>query len=314
MPMVSRSYCISEEKWFVRYRVEDLGTRQLVLEVDSETQTVDQYSPIFEGEEYNITMTVSITMSVPYAILTLDTNLLHSKTLDRYWEIRSSAPPTVVNYNPNEVKIKIKQEKGELIVSLYGKIPDKITESKLDGKVTLHKAMDYFAVELKGPNNEILDVITLEVIDSKIHEFQNLLSQKKATLQSFEESEPRVVSSYIELYGSIISQAENEAEQGFVDKAISLLRLLITSEVPREHVPSWTETLFIPISGGLIAVVAILGFLYLKSKNRIGYLSLVIEDQIRELEGLTFRASKIDKNLNSSLEEIKDRLKSIVGD
>jgi hypothetical protein len=43
------------------------------------------------------------------------------------------------------------------------------------------------------------------------------------------------------------------------------------------------------------------------------YVLLVIEDQIKDLEGLTLRASKVDRSISSSLESVKDRLKSITG-
>ena len=45
----------------------------------------------------------------------------------------------------------------------------------------------------------------------------------------------------------------------------------------------------------------------------MNYDKLVIEDQIKDLEGLTLRASKIDKNISVSLESVKERLKSLVG-
>jgi hypothetical protein len=45
----------------------------------------------------------------------------------------------------------------------------------------------------------------------------------------------------------------------------------------------------------------------------VSYLQLVVEDQIKDLEGLTLRASKIDRAMASSLESVKDRLKRLVG-
>jgi hypothetical protein len=40
---------------------------------------------------------------------------------------------------------------------------------------------------------------------------------------------------------------------------------------------------------------------------------MVLEDQIRDLEGLTLRASRVDRTISTSLESVKDRLKSVVG-
>jgi len=53
--------------------------------------------------------------------------------------------------------------------------------------------------------------------------------------------------------------------------------------------------------------------MFMRAKGKVTYDRLVIEDQIKDLEGLTLRAAKIDKNLNVSLEGVKERLKSLVG-
>lgn len=300
------------EKWIVKYRIENLKTKQPVHEIDFESNKSRYYAPIFAGMEYNITMTIRIPMSIPYATLTLNALLKHSAILDRYWESHSSPPPTIVNYNPNNRSLEIKQEKGTLIVSLYGKVPDKITENKITSDVTLHYPFDYVAAELKGPDSQVLDKVILEVIDSKIFEYRSLLEEKKSILQNLKESSPKVAPAYIDLFEDVISKAEDEGENGFIDRAISLLNILTAENAPREHVPSFLETFFFPVVGGLALVVTILGFLFFRMKNRVGYISMVIEDQIRELEGLTFRASKIDRNIYSNLDAIKNRLKSLV--
>ena len=309
---IAPTFSSGTERWIVKYRVEDLKTKQLVLEIDFENDKSSSYASIFAGMEYNITMTLRIPMSVPYATLTLNTRLEHSSLLDRYWEVHSSPPPTIVDYNPNSKSLKIKQEKGTLIVSLYGKVPDKITENKIADGITLHNPFNYVAAELKGPDLQVLDNVILEVIDSKIFEYRNLLEEKKSVLQNLKESSPKVVPAYIDLFESVISKAEDEGKRGFVDKAISLLNILTAENVPREHAPSILETFFFPVVGGLALVAVIFGFLFFRVKSRIGYISMVIEDQIRELEGLTFRVSKIDKNIYSNLDVIKNRLKNLV--
>ena len=60
-----------------------------------------------------------------------------------------------------------------------------------------------------------------------------------------------------------------------------------------------------------IAVVATT-FLFIRARGRSGYILSVIEDQIKDLEGLTLRASKIDKNISSRLESMKERLKKLI--
>ena len=300
------------ERWIVAYRVEDLKTKQLILEVDFENNKSRYYAPIFAGMEYNITMMIKIPMSVPYTALTLKTLLEHPTLIDRHWERHSSPPPTLIDYNPNNKSLRIKQEKGTLIVSLFGKVPDKLTEYKITSLITLHHPFKFIAAKLIGPNSQVLDEITLDVIDSKIFEYRNLLKEKKNILQNLKESSPKVAPAYIRLFEDVISKAEDEGKGGFVDMAIDLLNILTEENAPREHVPSILETLFFPAVGGLAIVALIFGFLFLRVRSKVGYISMVIEDQIRELEGLTFRISKIDKGIYSNLDSIKNRLKKLI--
>jgi hypothetical protein len=60
-------------------------------------------------------------------------------------------------------------------------------------------------------------------------------------------------------------------------------------------------------------LVVVAGFLFLRARGKVKYVLLVLEDQIKDLEGLTLRASKLDRTIASSLDSVKDRLKSLVG-
>ena len=78
---------------------------------------------------------------------------------------------------------------------------------------------------------------------------------------------------------------------------------------PTETGPSWREKYFIPAVGGL-TVIAVLGIvLFVRTNSRLGFLKMVVEDQIREMEALQSRASRIDRNLAQRLDEINTRLK-----
>ena len=70
---------------------------------------------------------------------------------------------------------------------------------------------------------------------------------------------------------------------------------------------------FLPAVGGLGLLVILLGVLFFKARGRIAFTSMVVEDQIRELEGLTMRAARTDKNLGERLQEINERLKDMEG-
>ena len=98
--------------------------------------------------------------------------------------------------------------------------------------------------------------------------------------------------------------------QGFTTGATTLLNDLSSTSAP----PSATsQALFIPIAVVLAVIAALFGFLFMRVRGRISYLQLVVEDQIKDLEGLTMRASKIDRTLSSNLDSVKERLKRLVG-
>ena len=88
-----------------------------------------------------------------------------------------------------------------------------------------------------------------------------------------------------------------------------MLDLLTISQEP---VSSTVETLFLPIMVVLAIAVVATSFLFIRARGRSGYILSVIEDQIKDLEGLTLRASKIDKNISSRLESMKERLKKLI--
>ena len=73
------------------------------------------------------------------------------------------------------------------------------------------------------------------------------------------------------------------------------------------------EILFIPLVVVFAVLAGIFGFLFMRIRGKVGYFQLVVEDQIKDLEGLTMRAAKIDRSMSANLESVKDRLKRLVG-
>jgi hypothetical protein len=55
------------------------------------------------------------------------------------------------------------------------------------------------------------------------------------------------------------------------------------------------EALFLPIVGATAAIAVIFVVLFMRNRGKLSYFQLVVEDQIKDLEGLTLRASKIDR-------------------
>lgn len=296
---------VGQGEWILRYRVENSDTGQLIMDRDFQTGATGNYTSIIEGAELKVTFTINVSMTAPNT-LKITTSMSHSSVEDRYWQLESQDYP-LVNYNPNQQSVQFTQTKGSLIMSCFGKIPTGVVAKSVDG-VVLHKAVPFALISLTGPSGEALDQIKPSITDAKVDEYQNLLKQKEEKLQSLQGS--GVAAGYVQLFENVVEQAKAEGDQGFVDNAIALLNGLNVSNEPASSI---MEMIFLPAMGVLGAVAVAFGFLFLRARGKIGYVLTVLEDQIKDLEGLTLRASKIDRTFSSSLESVKDRLKSLVG-
>ena len=297
----------ADETWFALYRVEDLTTRQLVLERNLETGKLLQNTPMFTGAEYNITITLDIGLTAAYANLTLSLGLLHADSIDRFWEIHTTGLNLTGDYNPNRAEITFRQVKGRYVLSTFGRVPSDLTITRLGSGLMLHKPVNFTVIQLIGPDGGVLDEITLSIIDSEIDGYRFIRGQREIELQGYKESQ--VDPAYIELYENFMALAEEQAEVGFVRSAVDILETLQVEVPPVQTGPSFGERYFLPSVGGLGVFSAALVYLLLRSHGKMSFISTIIEDQIREMEALTTRASRIDRNLASRLQEINDRLK-----
>jgi len=296
---------IGTGEWIVNYRVEDLETGQLILESAFQTGEIIQYVPLFAGSELLVTITVDVALTATYANLRLATNLAPSTIEDRYWQLQSQ-DYQFVDYNPAQQYVEFQQVRGTFTILCYGRIPMGITQEKIGGFV-LHKPEDYVLIKLTSPSGELLDRIKSDVLDAELDEYQNILEKRQDKLETLKDT--GVAPGYIEIYEGVLEQAEAQAERGFVDEAIAILDLLAVSQEP---VSSSVEILFLPLMGGLAIAVVAVGFLYLRARGKRNYVLSVIEDQIKDLEGVTLRASKLDKTISLRLESIKERLKKLI--
>lgn len=295
---ISLTQAVGEGEWITKYRIEDLVSGQLMKEVDFVTNKTVNYAPIFAGTEVNVTFSVVLSVTNPTSKLTLRTNLQRSNIQQLFWELKS-LDYVLLDYNPNSAKVDFNQVRGTLEMSLYGKVPSTISSDI---------PVDYIFVTLYGPSGETLDLVTEKVVSAAYDEFQTLFEQKQEKLQSLKDS--GVAAGYVELYENMLEQAQYEADEGQVISAIQLLNSLSVSSEPVSGV---MEALFLPIAGVLGVLAAVFAFMFFRGRGQLQYLLLVVEDQIKDLEGLTLRASKIDRSIGTRLEGVKDRLKSLVG-
>jgi hypothetical protein len=297
--------------WITNYTVRDLSTGEIILQKSTAGASTTGDS-LIEGVSLNVTITITVPMTVPDSTLTLSTSLQKATTQDRYWELKTTAYP-VENYNPNQQTVIFSQSAGNFTISCYGTIPIGLTTTSAGSGTEMHIPQAFSLISLIGPNNQALDQIKPYVIDSRIAEYQALNDQSNSTLQDL--IAQGAAPAYVALYTNVINGATAAAKEGFIDNAISQLnQLSITEAPPVSSGASMGDTLFLPVAGALAAIAVIVVVLFLRARGKASYVSQVVEDQIRDLEGLTLRASKVDKTLSSGLETIEDRLKRAVGE
>jgi len=289
---------VGEGEWFTNYRVEDPNTGELMVEVDFVTEENRTLAPIFGGSELEMTFTVDIGVTSPNTLLKLKTALVHSAIEDTYWELVSQ-DYELTAYNPNSQEVQFYQVRGELTMKLYGKVPITVAQDI---------PVQYRLVTLYGPAGETLDLIEVRVVTAETSKYETLRLEKEDELRSLKER--GVAPGYIELYENVLNESKVQAGLGYAESAIAMLNTLDVDDVPAY---STVEGLFLPVVGALVAAVVVLGVIFLRGRGRIQYVMMVLEDQIRDLEGLTLRASRVDRTISTSLESVKDRLKSIVG-
>ena len=301
-----------DDRWIVAYKVVDISSEQLVLERDFELDKDIQNTPLLAGGEYTITISLDVGLTAAYANLSLSVNLDHASTIDRYWEIHTTELNLTEDYNPNEAEFKFRQIEGIYSVSAFGRIPSDRTVTDLGHGESLHRPVNHVFIQLTGPDGSLLDEIALTVIDSEIDGYRYYLGQRQSDLEGYLETQ--VDPAFTGLFESLIALAEVQAEAGFVGTAQSILESIDIDIPPVRTEATFQEKYFLPAVGGLGALVVILGALFFRANGRLSFTKMIVEDQIRELEGLTLRASRTDRALGQKLQEINDKLKELEGD
>jgi hypothetical protein len=293
--------------WITEYRIEDATTGNLILAEDFTTGTSSGNGQISDGSQLKVTVTIDVATSNPSSSLTLSTAMQHSPSLDHFWEHEASDGYSLGgNYNPNAASFSFSQTAGILTISCYGEASGQVATTV--SAITLHKAVPISLIALKDPSGAVLDEIRVDITDSAINEYNTKLKEKQNTLSSLQGS--GVDPGYVELYQNVLTQSQSVADQGLTDNAVAMLDTLDVASAPAGAI---MQILFLPlvVVSGVIAVL--FAFLFMRNRGKVSYFRLVIEDQIKDLEGLTLRASKIDRTISSSLETVEDRLKRLVG-
>src|SRR5665647_250614 len=289
---------VGEGQWLTTYKIED-STGQLLVRYDPTTNTTNTLAPVLPGTDVKVTFTVNV-IAPGADLLNLRTSLQKSTSYSAgYWELLTTSYDMGTTYNPAAQSTTFKWTVGTFDMVLYGKIP--ASASKVAQTVNVVGLYS-------GSGGAALDQITVQATSAGLANFNVLYSQQEEKLNSLISS--GVSQGYVEIYTNVLNASRTIANAGDVNDAIALLNGLNVANPP---VSSTTEALSLPVAGILAAVAVIFVVLFLRVRGKISYYQLVVEDQIKDLEGLTLRASKIDRTMSSSLESVKDRLKRLVG-
>lgn len=286
---------IGEGDWITGYVVEDADTAQKLIEADfatSDEPTV--YAPIISGQALKVTFTVDVFTSGS-GNLKLST-FMQKPSTGPYWELVPGDYDLGSGYTPNTATMEFAWEKGEFEMICYGRAR------------TVTKATSINLVQLSGSTGDVLDAIEAVILTAGADEYQNLYEQKEDKLQSLKDS--GVASGYTDLYENMLNQSQKLVSKGYVDEAIALLNAIPSSGEP---IGSALEMIMLPAIAVAAVAAVLFAVMFLRARGKNTYTRMVIEDQIQDLEGLTLRAQRVDRTISTSLESVKDRLKSLVG-
>jgi hypothetical protein len=286
-----------------KYTINDGTTGDFIYSNDLTTGSTSGNLQISNGQELRVTVTIKIPTSNPSSSLILSTGMAHPSG-DHYWALDPSSGYSLGPYNPNSATFSFPQTAGTFTITCLGVASGTVATSA--GGITLHKSIPIVLVALKDPSGTTLDQITANVTDASINEYNTKLTDAENKLAGLGGADP----SWTSLAQNVVDASKTVADQGLTDNAIAMLDSLNNASAPASGA---LQILFIPLIAIFAVLAGLFGFMFMRNRSKVSYFRMVVEDQIKDLEGLTLRASKIDRTMASNLDGVKDRLKRLVG-
>ncbi len=284
--------------WITSFQISDYNTGKLLASYDSTTNTTQTLSSPSPGESLKVTFTVNV-FTGGSGDLSLSTSL-QSLLQGQFWQLSTQSTYKLgSDFSASANPTRFTWTEGTFTMTVIGIVP---TPSSDLQQAPVH------VVSLYGPDGSLLAQISITAVGSQMAAFLTLYGQKNSELNRLISSGTN--SGYVQLYTSVLNESQNVANAGDVADATALLNDLNGSNAPPS---SASQALFIPLIVVVAAIAAVFAFLFMRIRGKVSYFQLVVEDQIKDLEGLTLRASKIDRTMSSNLESVKDRLKRLVG-
>ena len=284
--------------WITSYQINDYSTGKLLANYDSSKSLNQTFSLPSPGEGLSVTFTINV-FTGGSGDLALQTDL-DSLVQGQYWQLSSTSTYNLgSDFSASANPTHFTWTEGTFTMTVIGVVPNPTTNEQ-QAPVNV--------VSLYGPDGSLLAQISTTAIGSQMAAFLSLYDQQNSHLNQLKSS--GVDAGYIQLYTSVLNESQAIANAGDVTDATALLNSLNSSNAPPS---STTQALFIPVAVVLAVVAALFAFMFFRIRGKVSYFQLVVEDQIKDLEGLTMRISKIDRTASSNLESVKDRLKRLVG-
>ena len=262
---------------------------------------------LMAGATYIVSLDINVSVDLANTTLTLATPL--EKVKATYWSLENDYTGVdTETFQPGQSSIEFDIVKGVAQFTLTGSIPSDYTSEKLPNDDFLHFVKDITLVEL-SLGTDVLAEISAQVKDQAIDTYQQMLTEKNNLLQTTT-TEPK----YAAFAGSVIDQAENLSNQGYVQNAIDLL----------DTIPSTSSGLPTPISESssapyiiIIIVLAIImiafAALFLRARANSSFIRHQVDEEAGKLDVLSVKSSKIDKQLARDIEHVKEQLERISG-
>jgi hypothetical protein len=293
---ISLGNAVTSGEWITSYQITDKETGRLLAEYDSATDTNNTLAAVIPGAEISITFTVNVLVAGEGNLRL--TSGLSKPSSGAYWEFVSDDYDLGSSFSPNSASTQFNWVEGIFEITLNGRVPNTNSVSK---------PID--AVSLFGPSGgTALAKITVRATSADMDQFLTLYDQAEEQLRSYRAS--GVDTGFCDAYQSSLTVSEDIATNGDVTSAITLLNGWLSAAAPAGSV---MQILFIPLIAVAVALAVIFAILFMRTRGKVGYFRLVVEDQIKDLSVLSLRAAKVDRAMSASLESVKEKLQRLVG-
>jgi hypothetical protein len=290
--------------YITKFTIADANTGTTIYERDFTRNTVSGTFTVTNGESIKVILTVKIAVSSPSSTLTMSTDMSKMSGKDHYWEKQSGS---VEISNPNSQSFTFAQKSGTFVLVCYGKASSSEVTKKISDELTIHNSVPINLILLKDSGKTTLDSITPKITDNVINDFNNRMAEKRETLANLKGS--GVDAGFLDIYTKVLNQAQAAADAGLADNAVAMLKSLDGLSPPTAS----SMMIVLALVAVFAVMAALFGLMYFRNRGKAGYIKMMVEDQIKDLEGASMRAQRIDRNMAANLASIKQRLESAVG-